>query len=165
MRGSIVVIIAAFNALLVAQTINPLISSSKSATAPQHATVRTSASATTAARGSKVSLYVDVVPDRGIHVYAPGAKDYQPIALNLTVPKGVVAGKTLYPASQMLVSPDEAVPVFQQPFRLTREITVPLAVKPGTSLAIAGTVEYQACDDKVCFVPASLPVSWAIAVK
>jgi hypothetical protein len=34
-----------------------------------------------------------------------------------------------------------------------------------TTLTITGTFAYQACDDKVCFAPQSIPLSWSIAVK
>ena len=36
--------------------------------------------------GGKVMLFVDVTPKTGIHVYAPGSKDYIPITLKLTSP-------------------------------------------------------------------------------
>ena len=29
-----------------------------------------------------------------------------------------------------------------------------------TSLTIRGTLDYQACDDKVCYAPASIPLSF-----
>jgi len=35
----------------------------------------------------------------------------------------------------------------------------------GASITITGTLRYQACDDKVCYMPQSLPVSWTIGVK
>ena len=35
------------------------------------------------AAGGKLALFVDVTPKPGIHVYAPGSKDYIPIALKL----------------------------------------------------------------------------------
>jgi hypothetical protein len=38
-------------------------------------------------------------------------------------------------------------------------------VRPGTTIDLTGTVSYQACDDKVCFVPASVPVSWTVDVR
>jgi hypothetical protein len=60
---------------------------------------------------------------------------------------------------------NEHVPIFQKPFRLTREITLSRSVKSGSSLAVAGTVTYQACDDKVCYVPESTPVTWTVVVK
>jgi hypothetical protein len=39
------------------------------------------------------------------------------------------------------------------------------SLKDVTTLTIAGTFEYQACDDKVCFSPQSLQMSWTIGVK
>ena len=39
------------------------------------------------------------------------------------------------------------------------------ALKGRSSLRIAATLEYQACDDKVCFVPQSVPLAWTIALR
>ena len=134
---------------------------------PKHLTVATSASAATAKAGAKVSLFVDVAPNPGIHVYAPGAKDYVPIAMTVGPQTHATVGKTIYPRSELLFFAPlkETVPVYQKPFRLTRELVLLRTVKPGTTFTLTGTVEYQACDDKVCFVPASAPVSWQITVR
>ena len=32
-------------------------------------------------------------------------------------------------------------------------------------MTIHATLEYQACDDKVCFIPQSVPLSWTIALR
>ena len=32
-------------------------------------------------------------------------------------------------------------------------------------MKIAGTLDYQACDDKVCFNPQSVPLRWTIGLK
>lgn len=131
----------------------------------QHITVAASASPAAAKAGAKVSLFVDVVPDPGIHVYAPGAKDYQAIAMTIVQQPDVTIGKLVYPKSEMLSFNGESVPVFQKPFRLSQDVTIARTMKPGTKLTLTGTVAYQACDDRVCFIPASLPVSWTIDVK
>ena len=39
------------------------------------------------------------------------------------------------------------------------------ALKGQTSLTISGALEYQACDDRVCFNPVALPVSWMFSVR
>jgi DsbC/DsbD-like thiol-disulfide interchange protein len=132
--------------------------------APKHLTVSTSASASRVAPGAKVSLFADVTPAPGIHVYAPGAKDFLPIALALTPTAGAAIGTTVYPKSEMLGAGDDEVPVFQKPFRLAQPVTIARTAAPGT-MTIAGTIRYQACDDVVCFIPASVPVSWTIAIK
>jgi DsbC/DsbD-like thiol-disulfide interchange protein len=132
-------------------------------TAP-HLTIALGTSTGPVSPGSKVSLWVDVTPDPGVHVYAPGTVGYKPIALTLKPSKTITAGKTRYPASHLAVLAGDAVQVFDEPFRLTREVTVAKSVKPRTSLVVSGTLDYQACDDKVCFVPASVPVSWTIGL-
>ena len=131
---------------------------------PQFINVSTSTSATTVKPGSKLLLFVDVVPKPGIHVYAPGAKDYMPIALTVAAQPKVRLGKLVYPKSETMTFENERIPVFQQPFRMIEEVTLG-AVPVGTSLAIGGTITYQACDDKVCYKPETVPVTWMVAVK
>ena len=133
----------------------------------QHISVAATASATTARPGATLSLFVDVLPGAGIHVYAPGATDYQPIALKLSASTDAVAGKLAYPKSETLTIPEtgEKVPVYNKPFRLAQPVTIAKTVKMGTKIVVSGRVQYQACDDQVCFLPAELPVSWTIDVK
>jgi len=133
--------------------------------APKHLRVATSASAADAAPGAKVSLFVDVTPAPGIHVYAPGAKDFLPIAVALDPATDATIGKTVYPKSETITFDDDRVPVFQKVFRLTAPLSIASLARRGTTITISGKVNYQACDDAVCFIPASVPVRWTIAVK
>jgi hypothetical protein len=135
-----------------------------------HLTMATSASPTAAAParpGSTIKLFVDVIPDPKVHVYAPGAKDYLPIALEVTPTTGLTVGKLSYPKSQDLYFEPlkEHVPVFSVPFRLVQDVAIGRAVKPGQSLTLTGVLKYQACDDTTCFNPVSAPVSWTVTVK
>lgn len=137
------------------------------AAATPHLTMATSASVTEARRGSTVRLFVDVIPDPKVHVYAPGAKDYIPIALAITERPGVKVGKLTYPKSQdWFFEPlKEHVPVYHAPFRLEQTITLGPSLKVGDRVTVAGVLKYQACDDFVCFNPVSAPVSWSVTVK
>lgn len=136
-----------------------------------HITMSTSASVAAGATvkpGATVKLFVDVVPDAKIRVYAPGAKDYLPVALELTpVPAGVRAGKLTYPPSQdWYFEPlKEHVPVYQAPFRLTQDVTISATAKSGQSVTVPGVFKYQACSDTICYNPVNAPVSWTINVK
>jgi DsbC/DsbD-like thiol-disulfide interchange protein len=132
---------------------------------PKHLSVASSSSLKTATPGSKVSLYVDVAPKAGIHVYAPGAKDYLPIALKLDAKSGVTIGALTYPKSQTLTFEGTKVPVYDKPFRLVQEVTLDRSLESGQAVTLTGTLDYQACDDRVCFIPAKAPVSWTIAVR
>ena len=135
------------------------------AAAPIQLTFTTVASATAVKPGQTLRLFVDLTPKPKMHVYAPGAKDYMPIALELNS-AGVRAGKLSYPASQdwYFEPTKEHVPVYQAPFRLSQDVIVSSTAKPGT-LIITGVLKYQACDDTICYNPVTEPVSWTVAVK
>ena len=134
-------------------------------TPPKHLTISATSSAATAAPGSKVSLFLDITPNPGIHVYAPGAKDYLPIAVTIDPHPGVTVGAVKYPKSDTMVFEGERVPVYQKAFRLVDEVSLASSLKTADMVTLIGTVKYQACDDHVCYFPASVPVSWTIKVR
>jgi len=133
----------------------------------KHAAITTATDPASAAPGGKVALFVDMTPNPGVHVYAPGAKDYLPVKVTLKPQADVKAGKATYPKSEMVFfAPlNETVPVYQKAFRIAQDATLAKTAKAGSTVTLAGTLEFQACDDKVCFVPESVPVSWTVSVK
>jgi DsbC/DsbD-like thiol-disulfide interchange protein len=143
---------------LLAQAITP-------APKPGHATIAPAPGDANGQPGAKVSLFVDVTPKPGIHVYAPGSRDYIPITVKLNPQAQLKPGKVAYPKSEMMTFADEKVPVFEKPFRLTQDVTLAKSLKAGETVTVAGTVNYQACDDRVCYPPESAPVSWTVVVK
>jgi len=116
-------------------------------------------------RGARGVLEVDLVPQARIHVYAPGAKGYTAVVLDIPRTKGLTIGKAAYPKSELLLSAGEIVPAYQAPFRLSRAVTVDPKTKPGSVLTVTGSVTYQACDDRVCYDRVVAPVSWTVRVK
>ena len=132
---------------------------------PGHATIAVSPGEVSGAAGAKLALFVDVTPKPNIHVYAPGSKDYIPITVKLNAPPEIKAGKLAYPKSEMMTFADEKVPVFQKPFRLTQDVTIDKSAKAGSTVTMTGTVNYQACDDRVCYPPESAPIAWTVLVK
>ena len=124
------------------------------------------------APGNRLSFVVDVTPKTDMHVYAPGDHTYQVIRLRLTSPDFLRGHEVTYPASEMYhFEPlDETVAVYEQPFRLVRDVTIPmrrdidaLASEPGATLRVEGVLEYQACDHEICYLPAEAPLSWELA--
>ena len=113
----------------------------------------------------KIALFVDVTPNANIHVYAPGSKDYIPITVKPEPQPQMKFGKVTYPKADVMTFADEKVPVFQKPFRLTQDATIDKSAKSGSTLTIPGIVNFQACDDKVCYPPEKVAVSWTVAVK
>jgi DsbC/DsbD-like thiol-disulfide interchange protein len=132
---------------------------------PGHATILGSPAEVNGQAGGRVSLFVDVAPKPGIHVYAPGSNDYIPITVKLNPQAALKPGKVAYPKSELMTFADEKVPVFQKPFRLTQDVALDKSLKPGATIVVAGTVNYQACDDRVCYAPESAPVTWTVMVK
>ena len=138
-----------------------------------HVTVTSYATDEVAAQGTHFSLVLDITPGPRVHVYAPGASDYKPVSITITPQPGVLVKVPHYPKSEdYFFKPlNEHVPVYQHPFRIVQDVTLDpsregtTALKDVTSLTITGRFEYQACDDRVCFTPQSVPLSWTIAVK
>jgi hypothetical protein len=63
------------------------------------------------------------------------------------------------------------VPIYQHSFRIVQDVTLDpsregtAALKDVMSLMIHGRLEYQACDDRICFTPQAVPLAWTIGVK
>lgn len=141
--------------------------------AAPHLALTTYATDQVAAPGTHFSIVVDVAPDRHVHVYAPGVTGYKAIALTVQPQPGLVVKGAQFPkAEDYFFEPlNEHVAVYQRPFRIVQDLAVDAspqaaaALKDRTSLTINAVLEYQACDDKVCFVPKSVPLSWTIALR
>jgi hypothetical protein len=138
-----------------------------------HLSVTASISDTEAATGERLSVTADVTPARRMHVYAPGKHTYQVVRLEIDRQPWLKVHPIVYPASTIYhFKPlDERVEVFIKPFRLRRDVTLlatPEAQKllgAMTAATLTGALEYQACDDKICFNPVRVPISFTIAIK
>ena len=112
------------------------------------------------ARGGQVSLFVDVDPKPSMHVYAPVQDGFIVVTLTLEKNPAFTAATPKFPtAEKLLFEPlNETQLVYSKPFRIVQDIT---RVKKGP-LIVKGTLRYQACDDKVCYKPTSVPVEWSL---
>jgi peroxiredoxin len=135
-----------------------------------HLDVTTFATDQTVAPGTHFSLVLDVRPGRRVHVYAPGVVGYKPIALTITAQPGLIvrAAKFPKPADYFFKPLNEHVNVFDRPFRIIQDVTIDASrdseamLKDRHRFTIEATLEYQACDDKICFVPQSIPLRWEV---
>lgn len=138
-----------------------------------HVDLTTYPSDTSVAAGNRFALAVNVVPHAGVHVYAPGASGYRVIGITVKPQPFVRVLPPVYPASEIyFFKPlNERVPVFQKPFTLTQELVLEgtpaaqAAFRGKESITIEGSLDYQACDDKVCFNPVSVPLTWTMSLK
>jgi peroxiredoxin len=127
----------------------------------------------TVAPGTQFAVVLDVRPTRGVHVYAPGVTGYKPIALSVQPHSWLLVRAAPYPQSEdYYFKPlNEHVKVYQRAFRIVQDLVIDsspqaeAALKTLTSLTISGVLNYQACDDKVCFTPQSVPLTWTVNVR
>jgi hypothetical protein len=57
------------------------------------------------------------------------------------------------------------VPAYRKTFRIAVPITVKATAKRGETLTVGGAVNYQACDDRLCYPVTAAPVTWTLTVK
>jgi peroxiredoxin len=128
---------------------------------------------TTVAPGTHFSIVLDVAPAAGMHVYGPGVTGYKGFTLTLGAQPGVVARGAQYPPSEdyHFKPLNEHVAVYQRPFRVVQDVMIDptpdglAALKGATSLTITGVLAYQACDEKVCYSPQEVPLSWTLLLR
>ncbi len=127
----------------------------------------------TVAPGTQFSLVLDLRPARGVHVYAPGVTGYKPIALSVQPQPGLLTRGAQYPSAEdyHFKPLNEHVQVYQRPFRIVQDVLIDpspqaqAALKNVSSLTIKGILNYQACDDKLCFTPQSVPLTWTVSLR
>ena len=62
--------------------------------------------------------------------------------------------------------------VYSKPFRIDQDITLARTPAPrdrakedAAAVTIKGTLRYQACDDRICYLPANIPVEWTVRLS
>ena len=133
-----------------------------------HLTLTTSASDATVAPGRHITLIVEVDPKPKMHVYAPGVQGYIPIAWQMAETKSWLVLPATYPMSKMLNLPaiHETVPVYNSHIRIVRDVVIGQEAEiapvlgPDRTLTIEGNFRYQACDNKECYIPRTIPLTW-----
>jgi hypothetical protein len=124
--------------------------------------------------GNRFALIVEVVPSRGVHIYAPGAEahGYYPLALTIDPPACCTVYAPRYPEAEILELPTlkEAVPVYTHPARIEADIALGSRQELADALAagklpIRGRVAVQACDDTACYAPQEIPVLWEVVLE
>jgi len=130
--------------------------------------VTATASSSTAAAGQRIVLILDLELKPNMHVYAPGVESYIPIEWKMKDPDTAVAQETVFPMAQKLHldAINETVPAYSGQFRLMRDINIEQAdkVRPAVDSSghfrVQGTLRYQACDDRICYIPQEMPIHW-----
>lgn len=120
------------------------------------------------APGHRTALVIEIDPKPKMHVYAPGVERYIPIDWQMAESKGWLSFPVAYPASRLLNLPaiKETVPVYNSHIRLVRDIAMGLdpeltpLLGADRTVTVGGSFRYQACDDKECYLPKTIPLEW-----
>lgn len=124
--------------------------------------------------GQRVALVLEIELKPGIHVYAPGiAGGYIPIDWKLEQSPVWTSSSVEYPESKLirLDAIDETVPAYETKLRVTRDVQLApqriLAQAAGETgeVIVRGSFRYQACDEKQCFIPETVPLEWKLKLE
>jgi hypothetical protein len=135
----------------------------------KHVEVRATLSDIEVTPGARISVAVDITPKARMHVYAPGGK-YTPVTLRIHPQPFVKAHEVVYPpAKDYFFEPlNEHVQVYSEPFRLVLDVSIgdpKMAAPMASRLTLKVTLDYQACDDKFCYLATSVPLQWTVKIK
>jgi hypothetical protein len=120
----------------------------------------------TAHPGNRVSVVADIELPSKMHIYAPGVKGYRGVDLAIEKSTDVIVHQLTFPKPRILnlSAIKERVPVYERSVRLERDFTIAAATKTDT-LNLKVSLEYQACDDKICYAPATLSFTFTLGVE
>ncbi len=119
-------------------------------------------------RGGHAQLALELRVNRGFHVNSNRPYDelLMPTTLHLEAPDGVMITNVKYPEGQDLVLPfmgNQKLNVYSGAFVVTAEVRPSRTVAVGTQ-RVHGSVKFQACDDRQCFPPRTVPVEFDVKV-
>jgi hypothetical protein len=121
-----------------------------------------------AAPGTSVRAALQVrLPSKELHVQSNKPRDPSliPTVLTVTPPEGVRVAEIVFPKPTDLAQEGQPEPlaVFDHEFAIGVRFDVASTVAPG-AIEIPARLRYQACDDRMCYAPASANVVWTLNV-
>jgi hypothetical protein len=95
-------------------------------------------------------------------------ESYIPIDWKMKDADTAVAQDPVFPTAQKLHldAINETVPAYSGHFRLMRDIDIEqadklrLAVDSSGHFKVQSLLRYQACDDRLCYIPQEMPIQW-----
>jgi len=119
------------------------------------------------APGARVTLRLDVAPKEKMHVYSPEQKDYIPVSLTIEKNSAIAVQPAVFPKAEkyLFKALEETQLVYSKPFQIVQNVTIAKSAKAGDTITVKGTLEYQACDESVCYRPQKVGVSWTLTLR
>lgn len=105
----------------------------------------------TPAPGETVTLAVVMRPEPGWHGYWENPGDAgKGLELGWTLPAGVAAGALRYPVPETLIVAGLMNHVYEGPYAVLVDLTLPKGLTPGTPLPVRVDAQWLACTDAIC---------------
>jgi cytochrome c biogenesis protein CcdA len=117
--------------------------------------------------GGNVRLALEVRLPEGLHMNSNSPRDPSliPAVLTVDAPPGVVVAEIVYPDATDLVQQgaDQPLAVYEREFAIGVRLEVGRDVPPG-DVRIPARLRYQACDERVCYFPATATTEWDVRI-
>src|SRR6185369_14565184 len=113
-----------------------------------------------------VRMTFRVMPGFHINSNKPSSELLIPTAVKFEVPNDISIGKIEYPAGKeysFSFSPDEKLVVYSGAFTV-RALVIATKEAPHGPFRVRGALKYQACDNRACYPPATVPVEFNVNV-
>jgi hypothetical protein len=117
-------------------------------------------------KSAPVQMQFRVAPGFHINSNKPKSELLLPTVVNFDVPTNVSIAKVTYPAGEELTfpfSPDEKLSVYTGDFTVKGLVAVSKETTKGT-YRVHGVLRYQACDNRACYPPTSVPLAFDVTV-
>jgi len=115
--------------------------------------------------GSKTEARLRVTVKKGYHVQAnPASEPYLiPLRVEMESHSRVRAQTPVYPPGKpyRLEGTESDLSTYDGTFEIRLPLEAPAGAAAG-EVTLGGTLRYQACDDRICLRPASVPVSLSV---
>ncbi|MGH2373831.1 MAG: protein-disulfide reductase DsbD domain-containing protein [bacterium] len=140
----------------------------------EHLRVRTSTSDASVYPGNRFTLFIEVEPLPGVHVYGPQVGGgYQRLEVAIDPLPYLTGHPPRYPTANTLTLPwtDESLTGYAEPVRVAIDVSLDArqelapVLEAGRGLTVAGTLRVQACDDRVCWAPEAISLSWHVDLR
>ncbi|MEO8680150.1 MAG: thioredoxin family protein [Vicinamibacterales bacterium] len=115
--------------------------------------------------GTEARLALGVGLPDGFHVQSNQPKDPNliPTVLTIEAPPGWSVAEVVFPPAVDLKQEGSPEPlkVLEQHFNIGVRLTTAAGTPPG-DVVVPARLRYQACNDKMCFAPTTVPVQWTL---
>ena len=119
------------------------------------------------AAGGSARVALRVLLPEGLHANSNRPRDPSliPTVLTITPPAGITVEEIVYPEAEDLVQKgaDQPLAVFEREFFIGAVVKVAPDVATG-DVTMPARLRYQACDESICYLPATAPAEWRLRV-